>query len=155
MKRIAALACLCLVAAPSILAARPPDGSKHVLGRYLRRNATFDLKNDTLVAYRIDAPVVVSFDPWPAEVFLAADGKTTGQAFLDKATRAFKGKAPTELPDVVVQAIDDLVNEHVLVLADAPSDLPYYFSAPKSQLDADKLRAAMERDHVGGTAGKH
>jgi hypothetical protein len=117
-----------------------------MVSRYFRRAARFIAKGDQLFVVDRNSPRVITMDPWPQLVFLAADGEQTVQQFVDRLGASYAGGTPAGLSAQVEGIIAQLVQEGVLETTDRPSPLPYYLAISVSEQDPARAKSQMIAD---------
>lgn len=117
-----------------------------MVSRYFRRAARFIAKGDQLFVVDRNSPRVLTMDPWPQLVFLAARGEQTVQQFIDELGASYPGGTPVGLAAQVEGIIAQLEQEGILALTDGPRPLPYYLAISVSEQDPARAKAQMIAD---------
>jgi len=73
------------------------------------------------------APRMITMDPWPLVVFMAATGTVTIGAFIEQLASEYAADPPPGLRAQVHDLIEQLVAEEILRTHPSPARLPRYF----------------------------
>ncbi len=114
--------------------------------KFLSRCARFDMMDNQVVIIDPGAPRLVTLDPWPELVFMAADGQNRVKDLADHLGKKYEDGPPKGLEKQVNQIVHNLLREGLVKLSDVPIELPYYLSIPRSEQDPDKAKKLMEDD---------
>lgn len=99
-----------------------------------------------MIAVHKDRPGIVTFDPWPALAFTAADGMHTVAQFIEHLSSQYEGGPPDGLQEQILGLIQQLVDEKVVRLSETPISLPHYLAVPRSEQDLEKSVEMMKQD---------
>lgn len=113
---------------------------------YFSRNATHDMMDDQIVAFDRNSPRVITMDPWPQTVFLAADGQHTIREFVQDLAKQYDDGPPRGLERQVRDAVARLAQEGLIILHENQRELHYYLSTRISEQDRTRAKALMEQD---------
>jgi hypothetical protein len=114
--------------------------------KYFRRCARFMQKGEMFCVNPRTHAGVITMDPWPKLVFLAADGEHTIEQLIASLSASYESGAPPGLGDQVIAIVNTLVKEGIVELADASSPLPYYLKISITEQDPEKAKELMIRD---------
>ncbi len=104
--------------------------------KYFYRTERWDLiTKDMIHIVDSKAPRVVTMDPWPQRIYLAATGQTTVGQFIDGIVRRYPaGNAPGGLEEDIMGELMNMVEqERVIALTDEPVNLPEAILEPMSE----------------------
>ncbi|MDT3403553.1 hypothetical protein [Mucilaginibacter terrae] len=82
--------------------------SEYFLNHYLKdmyfyRTMPFSKMNDgNIVAYDPNAPRVITFDPWPQQIFLNATGQITVEQYLNNTANLYCNNVPELLDKFII-----------------------------------------------------
>ena len=68
-------------------------------------------------------PRVITLDPWPQLVYLAADGQRTVSQYIDVMANKYSGQIPEELDETIIKQINVLLLEKIIKISDTPQKL--------------------------------
>ena len=103
--------------------------------KYFRRIAAWSW-HDKRMIFVIDnhAPRLITMDPWPQKIFLAADGQKTILEYVNEVAGEYRSKVPERLDQTIIHEIETLLEEKIIELLDTkrrpeqPHDQPKEFS---------------------------
>lgn len=88
--------------------------------RYFVRTAPWrKLDKQHIVVTDPYAPRLITLDPWPQIVFLAADGQLTVTEYIYQLATQYSGEIPLLLDKTVLDEIDTLLHYKIIALADS------------------------------------
>ena len=92
--------------------------------KYFYRLMPFSkLDGDHIVAYDPYAPRVITFDPWPEQIFINATGSITVHQFLDTTAKMYGSRVPELLDKVIIDEVERMVERNYIALSDEPVEL--------------------------------
>lgn len=103
--------------------------------KYFYRIARWDwLDNKNIHVFDPNAPRIITMDPWPQIVFLAANGQKMTHEFVSYLASQYSRneQIPEELDKTILELIDDLLKEKLIELSDIKIDLPENIKRPRS-----------------------
>ena len=113
-----------------------PDLTKsEIKDKYFLRDAEWDLLNNDHI-YVVDpfASSILTLDPWPEIIFLAAKGQMTIQEYIFYVANQYSGEIPENLDKTILDQIQTLLSYRVVRLSDMQEKLEPKFEHPKSNL---------------------
>ena len=94
--------------------------SSGIRNRYFIRTASWrKLDKQHVVVTDPHGPRLITLDPWPQIVFLAADGQLTVTEYIHQLATQYSGEIPLLLDKTVLDEIDTLLNYKIIALADS------------------------------------
>jgi hypothetical protein len=99
--------------------------------QYFSRCATWSRLDDQIVVHDSvspQAPRMITMDPWPQMVFMAADGVHTVDEFVEHMGNQYEGGPPDGLREQIHAILDELVGEGIVKLHDEPEALPPFIA---------------------------
>jgi len=87
--------------------------------KYFRRIASWVESGDYgIIVTDPNAPRIITMDPWPQLVFLAADGQRTIEQYIYYMAGQYTGKVPDKLDETIIHEIGTLQQERLIELCD-------------------------------------
>ena len=79
--------------------------------KYFARTEKWDwLNNEMIHVMDSKSPRMITFDPWPQQIYLDAEGKMTVEEYiLDFATKYPENQIPFELPNTILEQLNILI----------------------------------------------
>ncbi|MGN6491078.1 MAG: hypothetical protein ACTHLE_03705 [Agriterribacter sp.] len=109
------------------------------LANYAHKNSYFVrvaqwywLKDNMIAVIDPHNPRMLSMDPWPQSVFLAAEGKKTVSEYIHAVADDYTGEIPASLDQTIIEEIEKLAGYRIILLVDEPQDLNDLFKQPVS-----------------------
>ncbi|SIO42703.1 hypothetical protein [Chitinophaga niabensis] len=100
--------------------------------KYFYRVASWQGKDkENILILDPNNPRVITLDPWPQIVFLAAKGKMTVQQYIEYMASTYTSKIPAALDDTIIYQINQLLEERLLRFSDVPVDLDPQHDKPR------------------------
>jgi hypothetical protein len=99
--------------------------------KYFFRKMRFYYLNEEvgIVAMDNKAPRLITFDPWPQQIFLHATGKITTHDFLIEMASLYRGKVPERLDKTIIEEFERLIKEEIVDITDEPNKInPEYLT---------------------------
>ena len=116
--------------------------------KYFSRAVVYTRRDDKVVLVDIhDATTSPALDPWPAKVYLLADGQHTVQELIEFASKQYQGQPPANLLLTLESVIGRLLESEIIKLTDEPVNLPYYLSMPADDQDPELSQRLMVEDN--------
>ena len=88
-----------------------------------------------IIAIDQHAPRVVTMDPWPQLIFLAAEGQKTIEEYVYFMAEQYIGKVPAKLDETIITEIQTLLKERMIVLSGTKQRPAPDFDMPKKKDD--------------------
>ncbi len=117
--------------------------------KYFVRLAQWDwLDSQMIHVFDNNQPRMITMDPWPQLIYLAADGQMTVSEYVYHMAGNYSKRQsiPEELDSTILEMIDSLLNDNLISLKDKPSVLPYYIDLPVNKQDKEKAKDLMIQD---------
>lgn len=98
--------------------------------QYFRRTASWTSNGKDIIVADSHRPRIITMDPWPQIIFIAADGQMTIEQYVHYIAKQYSGKVPEELDVTIINEIQSLLNEKLIELCETqqrpeqPFDLP-------------------------------
>ena len=93
--------------------------------KYFYRVAQWRWLDSTRIAITDPAqPRIITLDPWPQQVFIAAEGKMTIRGYVDYMADKYNGEIPEHLDTTIINQIDSLMKEGIIKLSDIAVEVP-------------------------------
>ena len=87
--------------------------------QYFRRKASWSwVDTNTICVIDPNRPRILTMDPWPQIVFLAANGQRTIEEYVFEVADRYTGKIPDQLDETIIYQIQKLITEGVIELLD-------------------------------------
>ncbi|WP_153800645.1 hypothetical protein [Foetidibacter luteolus] len=84
---------------------------------YFRRIASWGWVNSsTIFVSDPNSPRVITMDPWPQKIFIAADGQKTISEYTYEVAKEYRGIIPDLLDDTIINEIETLLKEKIIEL---------------------------------------
>jgi len=102
---------------------------------YFIRIAEWDWLNKEMITV-IDPynPRVLTFDPWPQYIFIAANGQMTIQEYIYYMADKYQGEIPALLDKTIIDEISALTDEYrIIEFSDRKQRPKHEFELPRSQ----------------------
>jgi hypothetical protein len=88
--------------------------------KYFIRTAQWRMLNrDSVAVTDPHAPRILTLDPWPQLVFIAADGQRTVKEYVHHAASKYSGNVPGNLDKTILHEIETLLNYGIIALSNA------------------------------------
>jgi len=127
-----------------------PAAGDNMTARYFARCATWHkLTDDQIVvhdSFSPRAPRMITMDPWPQLVFLAADGQHTVGALVAQLGSGYEGGPPPGLEAQVLSLVQELIGEGIIRVSHEPAPLPPYFAEEYSAASPEERGRQMRAD---------
>lgn len=78
------------------------------------------------------APRILTFDPWPQEIFLAANGTKTIKEYIYYMADQYNKSIPPELDEVILNQLKKLVEYKIVKISDQQKAPETNFDKPRS-----------------------
>ncbi len=113
--------------------------------KFFIRTSRWDWLNESMIhVFDNNAPRMITMDPWPQLIFLAAKGESTVHEFVyEMASQYGRKPVPEELDLNILELINDLVDDQLIALMDSKKELPYYLDQPIADQDQEKANQLM------------
>lgn len=100
---------------------------------YFRRTATWNwLDTENIVVIDPHSPRMITMDPWPQKIFLAADGQKTIEEYVIEVAHEYSGTAPALLDQTIIEELKGLLAIKIVELSTAKErPLPVYDNCSK------------------------
>lgn len=99
--------------------------------KYFYRLMPFSKLNDgAVVAYDPNAPRIITFDPWPQQIFLNATGLVTVHEFLNTMAGLYNGRVPELLDRTIIDETERMVKCNYIAFSDEQVTLDDKFMFP-------------------------
>lgn len=100
--------------------------------KYFFRKMRFYYLNDEvgIVAMDDKSPRLITFDPWPQQIFLNATGKITIYDFLIEMASLYRGTIPERLDKTIIEEVERLIKEEVIAISDEPNKIDPEYLTP-------------------------
>lgn len=85
-------------------------------------------------------------EPWFGLVIPLADGQHTLNELFRFIAQRYQGNPPANLDETLTSVVERLVEGKLVVLSEAPVQLPYYLSQAIEYLDLEKAQKLMAED---------
>jgi hypothetical protein len=119
-----------------------------LLNKYFDRAFTWNLfsyETSTIVLHDDSAPRVITLDPWPELIFLAADGQRTIGDYIEELRTMYDDSPPDGLENYVLGLVADMEADRYIRIVDEPVTLPRYLDRPLcEQTPEEYMRQMME-----------
>jgi hypothetical protein len=104
--------------------------------RYFLRAASWMWTSESqIIAIDQHAPRIVTMDPWPQLIFLAAEGQKTIEEYVYHMAEQYIGKVPAKLDETIINEIQTLLKERMIVLSETKRRPDPNFDMPKKKDD--------------------
>lgn len=104
--------------------------------RYFIRSASWMWTSESqIIAIDQHAPRLVTMDPWPQLIFLAAEGQKTIEEYVYFMAEQYIGKVPAKLDETIIDEIQTLLKERMIVLSETKRRPEPDFDMPKKKDD--------------------
>jgi hypothetical protein len=101
--------------------------------QYFLRCAEWDLlAENRICVFDPAGPRVLTLDPWPELVFLAAKGQLTVQEYVYYAADQYDGSIPPLLDQTIVDELQTLLDYRIIRLAGSKQSLDPAYASPRS-----------------------
>lgn len=71
----------------------------------------------TAFAIKDDKPTMITMDPWPQTIFLAANGQMTVSEYIYFTASQYSGEIPELLDAMIIQELDKLIGLKIVALS--------------------------------------
>lgn len=111
--------------------------SEYFLNHYLKdmyfyRTMPFSKMNDgNIVAYDPNAPRVITFDPWPQQIFLNATGQITVEQYLNNTANLYCNNVPELLDKFIIDEFERLISKNFINVSKYPVELDANILLPR------------------------
>lgn len=109
------------------------------LAGYVNNNAYFIrvaqwywLENNIIAVIDPHNPRMLSMDPWPQSVFLAAEGQKTISEYIYAVADEYTGDIPGQLDQTIIEEIEKLAGFRIIMLVNEQQHLNPLFKDPVS-----------------------
>lgn len=89
-----------------------------------------NLEDNMIFVIDPNAARMITMDPWPQTVFLAADGQKTIEEFVYEMASSYSSNVPNGLAAVILQELNGLLSEKIIQLTDHKVNLSPEFLSP-------------------------
>lgn len=105
----------------------------HKHSYFVRVAQWYWLENNMIAVIDPHNPRMLSMDPWPQSVFLAAEGKKTVAEYIYAVADDYTGDIPAELDKTIIEEVEKLAGYRIIMLVNEPQDLNELFKQPVSK----------------------
>lgn len=100
---------------------------------FLRAASWMWTSESQIIAIDQHAPRIITMDPWPQLIFVAAEGQKTIEEYVYSMAEQYIGKVPAKLDETIINEIQTLLNEKMIVLSEIKRRPDPHFDMPKKK----------------------